>query len=284
MLESNDSIFDFSNSPIIRHDEKAKADFIAKQEPCLEFDDKYAALFRKVQNAIDTGHRKILPFTGGQPKQGDFVVVGGIIVFVAWIDALQQRTKQKGVDARTLCILSNGKQSRLFIQSLVKAMYENDGKIITVDDREDALAAFKESAQNGSDIETGYIYVLRTLSDDEEIKPMANKMYKIGYTSGSVEQRISNAKREATYLCAPVQIVEKIKCLNLNSQKLEEIIHKFFAAVQVPVQVNMNGTPVIATEWYSVPLSVIEKVAELIISGDIVHYRYEPAIYDVVRL
>lgn len=288
MLECNDDIFDFSNSPIIKEKDRAKADFIARQKPCSDFDEKYADLFKKIQNAIDTGHRKIIPYTGGQPKQGDFVVVNGIIIFVEWIDELRRRTQEHGIngmDARTKCIFSNGKQSNMYLQSLVRTLYDTQGKLITVDDREDPLSGFfPEQKQTENDIETGYIYVLKTLSQDEEIKPMANKMYKIGVTKGSVEKRIANAENESTYLCAPVQIVQKIKCFNINSQKLEDIIHKFFAAVQVPVQVNMNGKLVMATEWYSVPLSVINKVAQLVISGEIVNYRYEPTIYDVVKI
>lgn len=51
---------------------------------------------------------------------------------------------------------------------------------------------------------TGYIYVLSSLSDNPTIKNQKN-LYKIGYSTNSVEERIANAAHEPTYLMAPVK-------------------------------------------------------------------------------
>ena len=62
----------------------------------------------------------------------------------------------------------------------------------------------------------------------------------------------------------------------MNTQKFEQLIHKFFGKVCLDIDIfgndNKRYTP---REWFIVPLGIIEKVVELIISGDIVGYRYD---------
>ena len=52
---------------------------------------------------------------------------------------------------------------------------------------------------NEEDIKTGYIYVLKSLSKDAKIQTIEN-LYKIGFSSTPIEERIKNAEQEPTYL------------------------------------------------------------------------------------
>ena len=76
--------------------------------------------------------------------------------------------------------------------------------------------------------------MLSSLSNDPEVKAEKN-LYKIGFTTNDVEQRIANAENEPTYLMAPVKIVATYKVVNLNSQKFEDLVHQLLMTVQYQV-------------------------------------------------
>ena len=66
------------------------------------------------------------------------------------------------------------------------------------------------------------------------------------------------------------------ECFNLNPQKLELLLHKFFGKVCLEVDVFDNaGKRHTPREWFIDPLSVIEEAIELIISGKIVGHLYD---------
>ncbi len=81
---------------------------------------------------------------------------------------------------------------------------------------------------------------------------------------------------ESTYLMAPVHVVETFECFNLNPQKLELLLHKFFGKVCLEVDVfDQSGKRFTPREWFIAPLPVIEEAIELIISGEVVGYVYD---------
>ncbi|NCB03541.1 MAG: GIY-YIG nuclease family protein, partial [Spirochaetia bacterium] len=101
-------------------------------------------------------------------------------------------------------------------------------------------------------------------------------LYKVGYSTTEVKERIKNAVNEPTYLMAPVKIVSVYETYNMNTQKFEQLIHKFFGKVCLNIDISGDAskryTP---REWFVVSLDIIEKAIELIISGEIIHYRYD---------
>ena len=120
-----------------------------------------------------------------------------------------------------------------------------------------------------------HIYILKSKSQKEEISCIDN-LYKIGYSSTSVQDRIRNAENEPTYLMAPVKIESSWMCYNMNSQKFESLIHRFFGHTSLEIDVyDNNGIRRNPREWFIVPLKVIEQAIILLISGDIVNYRYD---------
>ncbi|WP_434082206.1 GIY-YIG nuclease family protein [Escherichia coli] len=48
-----------------------------------------------------------------------------------------------------------------------------------------------------------------------------NNLYKIGYSTTPVMQRIANAENEPTYLMASVQLVSEFECYNMKTHKFE---------------------------------------------------------------
>ena len=61
----------------------------------------------------------------------------------------------------------------------------------------------------------------------------------------------------------------------MKTHQFENIIHKFFSAVQFHVKVqDINGLMFTPREWFVVPLKIIEATVEKIIDGSIVNYQY----------
>ena len=130
---------------------------------------------------------------------------------------------------------------------------------------------------NEEDQETGWIYILKSKSSHPEI---ANKkdLYKIGYSTTPVNHRIKNASKEPTYLLADVDIVSSYKTYNLNAQKFEHLVHRFFSEVCLNVDIHdAKGRRITPREWFVVPLPIIDKAISLILSGEIVNWAYDRA-------
>ena len=122
---------------------------------------------------------------------------------------------------------------------------------------------------------TGYIYVLQSRSRDEKIKSIRN-LYKIGYCETTVAERTKNAAQEPTYLMAPVKIVAEFKTYNMNTQKFEDLLHRFLGQCQISIDVfDNNGSRHTPREWFQVPYEIIKHTIDLIETGEVVNYRYD---------
>jgi hypothetical protein len=109
-------------------------------------------------------------------------------------------------------------------------------------------------------------------------------LYKIGFTTNSVEQRIANAEHEPTYLMAPVKLVATYKVVNMHSQKFEDLIHQLLKQVQFQVTVyDEEGIAHQPQEWFIVPLPVVDVIIQKIMDGTIVGYTYDPQMECLVK-
>ncbi len=114
----------------------------------------------------------------------------------------------------------------MLLRSLATELYKDESGRRILNSRDDL---FSETAQvKEEDEATGYIYVLRSLSENPQIKEIEN-LYKIGFSNQPVKLRIQNATNEPTYLMADVRQVSEFQTYNLNPQKLEMLLHTFFA-------------------------------------------------------
>ena len=108
----------------------------------------------------------------------------------------------------------------MYLRSLQRALYNNGSTVIGTN--EESLKEFNQNLGSISEDDkvTGHIYILSSLSDKPQIQSLKN-LYKIGYCTTSVEQRIENAHTDPTFLMAPVRIISSYKTFNLNPQKFE---------------------------------------------------------------
>ena len=244
-------------------------DYIAHREVCKDFD-QFEGTFKACHQDLRNGKRQLLQFANEQQiQQGQFFVLKGVMAYVASVG--EKENKGGKVNARLRCIFENGTESAMLLRSLARELYK-DGRRVT--EHEDKLIDELEGIKK-EDSQTGYIYVLKSLSSQPGIADQPD-LYKIGYSSSSVEERIKNAKDEPTYLMAPVQIVTSFECYNLNPQKLELILHKFFGQVCLEVDVfDHNGKRHTPREWFIAPLAVIEEAIRLVITGEIVGFKYD---------
>ena len=222
-----------------------------------------------------------IPFTSElQIAPGKFFILQGMMVYVANVG--QREMKNFGnVNARLYCVFENGTESNMLLRSLAAAFWKDENSRQVVDGVQKKL--FGESEQVTSDDEaTGYIYVLESLSEDQQIKGIED-LYKIGFSSQPVKQRIQNAVKDPTYLMAGVKIVTEFKTFNLNPQKLELLLHKFFVSACLNLDVFDNeGKRHTPREWFIVPLHVIETAVLLLINGEIVNYRYDSQRQEII--
>src|SRR5690606_7988294 len=131
---------------------------------------------------------------------------------------------------------------------------------------------------NELEIKSGTIYILRSLSDNPCIKKHKDIIHKIGVTTGKVNKRITDAKNDATYLLADVELVAAYGLPeNVVPHKLEKLIHKVFQAAQLDISIDDRfGIPVQPKEWFLVPIDVINEVIEHIKNGTIENVIYDP--------
>lgn len=256
--------------------ETTMPDYVASRKPCKDFE-IFEQKFMQCQADLASGKRKLWPFKNEQQIQkGYFFVLKGILLYVAEVGEVEKNNGKK--NARLRCIFENGTESDMLLRSLSAELYK-DGRRVT-EHEDHLLNGFDNITEE--DEETGYIYVLRSLSKRPEIQEIDN-LYKIGFSTVPVEQRIKNSEKEPTYLMAPVHIVEAYQCYNMNPQKLEQLLHTFFGSSCLNIDVfDENGQRHNPREWFIAPLDIIEQTIHFVLNGDIVNYRYDPARNEII--
>jgi len=253
--------------------EKRAAEEIANRTICQDFD-QFAPLFKSVQADIKSGMRPVVPFgKDAKVEQGDFFIVDGLTAYVA--DAGEEFKKEglDRTDARLRVIFSNKTESDLLRTSLQRALYKDDASRRVARDLEGSL--FGNMLDQG-DVETGVIYVLRSLSEEPFIAENQELIHKIGVTGGSLEKRIANAQYEATYLLAGVEVVREFKLVGINRKKLEKLLDDFFSAARLDIEIpDRFGKLVRPREWFLVPLAVIDETIQRIREGTITNFVYD---------
>ncbi|WP_375449397.1 GIY-YIG nuclease family protein [uncultured Devosia sp.] len=258
--------------------EKRAAEEIANRETCEDFE-RFAPLFDAVQNDLDIGARVTRPFVkdAGFLKaditQGQFFILGGQVAYVAEVGE-PIKAPNGETDARLRVVYSNGTESNLLLRSLQRALYKDDGGRRITEPNAGPLFA---DTRDDEDLASGTIYVLRSKSDEPYVARHRDLLHKIGVTGGDVQQRIANARLDATFLLADVEVVATYRLFNINRTKLENIIHKVFGPARLDLSIaDRFGNAVVPREWFLVPLFVIDEAVERIKDGSIAELRYDP--------
>lgn len=119
----------------------------------------------------------------------------------------------------------------------------------------------------------GTVYIVESLSPDPNIVALKGRLYKIGFTTQSIEKRLADVEKDPTFLCAKVQLRATFDT-NFSPRKLEQLLHQFFAHANLQVEVVL-GKRVVPKEWFVVPLHLVEEAVARILDRSIVNYRYD---------
>lgn len=255
--------------------EKRAAEEIANRTVCEDFE-QFKPLFEKVKEELKSGMRQTRSFQTramDEIQRGTFFIVGGQIAYVAEVGA-EFTTKYERRDSRLRVIYDNGTESNVLQRSLQRALHRDAAARLITDSNAGPL--FSETWEE-DDIESGTIYVLRSLSSHPFISEHRELIHKIGVTGGKIETRIANAALDATYLLADVEVVASYKLAGINRTKLENLFHRIFAPAQLELTLQDRfGHPVRPREWFLVPLHVIDEAVQRIKDGSITAVVYDP--------
>ncbi len=254
--------------------ERAKADLVAQRVPCKNFDE-FEWKFYDCHRKLERGEYVLIDYKEQNLLEWAFGVLNGVMFYIAKIEEWVRGNSGK-INRRTLVIFENGTQSRMLHRSLGKAMWwwqrgAQKWKMVVVND---------ENVKENID---WYIYVLSSLSSDTRIIDIKN-LYKIGFSTTSVEDRIKNAEKEPTYLMSPVKIEAKYEVSGVNPIEIEKLIHKFFANVCLDfIVTDNNGIIHKPEEWFIVSMDVIDEFIELLSSGEIINYIYDKNLQKIIK-
>ncbi|MCB1133620.1 MAG: GIY-YIG nuclease family protein, partial [Verrucomicrobiae bacterium] len=262
--------------------EKRSAEEIAQRTPCADFD-RFKPYFERVEQQIKMGlcQTQCISAENRSIEENDFFILNGVTLFVAEMGEPLKTTANE-VDRRLRLIFANGTESNLLLRSLQRAFYDDPTARRVVVSKEASQLTFGGELEP-DDVEAGTIYILRSKSEHPFVAQNREILHKIGVTGGDVKARITNAKKEPTYLLADVEIVTTFKLANINRKKLENLLHKFFAIARLDVELKDRfGFEVTPREWYLVPLPAIEEAVEKLKDGSIASYRYDPGTARIV--
>lgn len=264
-------------------DERKEAELIGKQKVCEDFE-VFKPLFDQIQKDLDTGTRYTKRYGKNNVlEKNDWFILNGQLVYIAEITEYFE-TSDGHLDARTRLIYSNGTESNILMRSLTKSLYKDEaGRRVLVTNNTGPLFSSTNLSEQDTDIEvkSGSIYVLRSLSDNEFIQANKDILHKIGVTTGNVNKRIAEARKDPTYLLADIELVATYSLPeNIVPQKLEKLIHKVLQSAQLDIVIEDRfGNPVRPKEWFLVSLNIINDIIEHIKNGSIetVYYDAEKA-------
>lgn len=285
--ESDPSLFKIRHVPQ-EPEKRTPSDFVAMRQPMdpSEFE-KYDRLFKQVHRELKEGKRSLLPFRNAEVnlRKGNFYVADGLLCYLERSDAEKMLVEAKSgdrvrLDGRMVTVFENGTYSNMLFRSLGKLLGKT-GRIVTESDQGTLpLISNNAGVVHEEDVKNGWIYVLR--SKHPQLVEIED-LYKIGFTTQVVADRIKNAAHEATFLYSDVDIVATYACYNINVQHLEGLLHRFFGKVCLNVDVyDDQHRRITPREWFVVPFQIIEKAIDMLIKGSIVDYIYDEKIREII--
>jgi hypothetical protein len=272
-LFKDEGLFDMSQVPMTRREVLNTGD-VAIRKSSKDFIEKYRFLFIDQQKLLADGKYKLSPFiTIDQLQPKSFYVYDGMMCYVTHFGRKERKIGGYS-QQRIKVVFENGTESNMYKRSLAQRLYEGGSVVID-----------KNLIIENNDKATGYIYIIKSLSDDPSIVTVKD-LYKIGVTTNNVENRIKNAKIDPTYLMAQVKIVANYKLIGeYQPIKVESLIHRFFSNAKVNLEIiDKLGKTYIPDEWYSVPIEAIEEMIDRISDGSIVKYYYDNNVQQIKEI
>ncbi len=257
-------IFKYKHTP--RNDSRAKTDFVAKRQPLNDKEfGKYEEMFHKVHQEIKEGKRtlKDMGIYHDDLIEGNFYIISGVLLYLESMELetttwVQKSGNRERIEGRTRTVFENGTYSNMLFRSLGKQIRKEGKMVSNIDENIKENLFTNTNSVKEEDIQTGWIYVLKSKSENPDILNIKD-LYKIGFSSTNVDQRIGNAKNEATYLFSDVKKIATYDVYNRNADKLESLLHRFFARACLNVDLfDKKGQRITPREWFVVPFEVME--------------------------
>lgn len=282
LSDPNDGIFD------LRHAKgpPARPDMVSEREPCADFE-KFRPLFDKAASELASGVRKSMLFANEQEiEAGGFFILNGVMVYVAEVRDPHIRNGKR--NARLRLIFDNGTEGQNLLRSLATQLYKDpNGRRISDPNAgplfgpENVVEVLPSQVQ---DRVTGLIYVVKSLSQLPEIARLDGSLFKIGFTTGTLESRLRGVEDDPTFLMAAVKPVVSYQAINLNANAFERLVHHFFGEARLDIEIKDRfGKSIKPREWFLLPLPVIEQAVPLIVDGTILRYRYDHRACAIVK-
>lgn len=259
--------------------ERKAVEMIANRSQCLTFEE-FKPIFEQVRIDIANKVRQTRKFQlKSEIEIGRVFILNGQMAYVA--DKGEDFIQDYGDrDARLRVIYDNGTENNVLMRSLQRALNKDrNARRVTEAETSPLLKPNESHFEQNS----GTIYVLRSKSKIEQIVKNRNLIHKIGVTRGDVKTRISDAKKQPTYLMADVELVKTYEFNGLNTVKLEQKIHKFLTSARLDITITQNGKSFRPEEWFLVPIEVIDEVVEAILNRSIKFLKYDKSTSSIVN-
>lgn len=243
----------------------------ATRRPCPNFEELYRPLLEHVQAELSSGLRSLQPYSYQEGLvEGKYYIIGGELFLLAEVEEEWRNENNRMADGRCRCVYANGTERYILLDS-VRKQVESGGYVVSL--AEEYLTGFTP-VERVEGKPTGYIYVLRSHSQDPQIAGKRH-LYKVGFSTTSVEERISGAEQDPTYLMAGVDIVASYAVYDGDTHRVEALIHSVLEPARYNIVLtNAEGKIYKPREWFVVPLEVIDSIVSRIGDGSIVGYRY----------
>jgi hypothetical protein len=273
--DEDDSIFTLKH---IQSSGRIRPDYVAHRHICQDFE-SFAPLFKHFTEDLKKGRRKLVQFSEADLKTKSLFVLNGVLMILIDVETKfsdynfnsGNRVRE---DGRTRCVFDNGTESKILFRSLGKALQKNGFSVS--DPIADGLIVNDGSNIDNNDVTNGFLYVLRSKSKDPAVSNFKH-LFKIGYCTTTISERVANARNDPTYLMADVQLMLLVKCFNMSVPRLEYDIHRFFESINIEFKiVGMDGNVHYPKEWFDVPLSIVEEAIPIIVEGTSSNYYYDP--------
>lgn len=290
ILDLDDDLLSTPSEDIFTHryarPKAARPDKVSERKQARDFD-TFKPMFDACVAELVSGKRKSLKFANEQEiRAGEFFILNGIMVYVAEVNDPHVRNGKR--NARLRLIFENGTEGENLLRSLATELYKDpSGRRISsphagpLYGNEPAI----EDVPAPQGRVTGCIYVVKSLSAAPEIARLDGQLFKIGFTTGSFEDRIRTAKDDPTFLFAPVHPVRTYDAINLNTSKFETLLHRFFGEVRLDIEImDRFNKPFKPKEWFVLPLEVIEQAIPMMLNGSILKHRYDPQAAAIIQV
>ena len=280
IFDDDDDLLEFDAPDLftMRHvpvERKEQPDEIAKRQPCADFH-RYSPIFDFVQQELKFGSASLERFRHElKIHVGDTFILNGVMGYVH--SAGERLADYSSYNARLHLIFANGTEMNMLFQSLTHGLVRDDqgSKVIR---------AGTPLITDDPPVPTGLVYVLATKSADAALAEYKSNLYKVGFTDGTVEDRIKYAEKDRTFLEAPVRVVMTTECYNINAHKLEMLIHGFLGHRRLNITLKGHtGQTYKPKEWFNVPLNTVVEVINYIIDGTISLYRMDNTTGRIVK-